>query len=152
MEYSNRPVARVLDNSVEALARYDYPGLIGVEAATAYWGLSTYNPQMPIFLINDDTLDHDGYFARCALSILFVPDVNRDNIVKLSQNLSITNREQTICDMIRYNRHEFHLFEAVLSAYEDGEVDIERLENMAEQYDILDRLHQIYEEASEELN
>lgn len=50
--------------------------------------------------------------------------------------------------MVRYNRHEFHLFETLLSAY-DGMVNIERLENLAKQYGILDKMRRLYEEALE---
>lgn len=151
MEYPRFTVAEVLDNSIDALIRYNYNGLLGVETATAYWGLSTFNPGIPIFMVNDNSMGADGYFARCALSYLFVPDVNTQNIKRLSENLFITDKEQTICDMIRYNRHEFHLFESVLSAYEDGEVDVERMERLARQYHILDRLHQIHTEALREM-
>lgn len=78
-----------------------------------------------------------------------MPNVNTKNIVNLSECLSVTDREQTVCDMVRYNRHEFHLFETVLSAYDDGDVDVDRLEKMADDYGLLDRLHQIYQEALE---
>ena len=72
--------------------------------------------------------------------------VNTKNIVSLSRHLSVTDPEQTVCDMVRYNRHEFHLYETLLNAYE-GDVDIERLEQLAKQYDILDKMKQLYEEA-----
>ena len=71
--------------------------------------------------------------------MFFAPDINTDSIVKLSDPLSVTDKEQTVCDMIRYNRHEFHLFETVLNAYE-GDVDIARLEILAKNYNILDKL------------
>lgn len=149
MGYADSGMAKNLANDVYSLIEYDYPGLLGVETATAYWGMSTFNIGIPIFLVNDDNTDAEGYFARCALSALFAPKVNSHNIVRLSEKLFITDREQTVIDMIRYKRHEFHLYETVLSAYEDGEADIERLEKLALEYNVLDRLHEIYKEASQ---
>lgn len=149
MEFTGIKMGEELNNSIYNLTAGNYPGLLGVETATAYWGMSTFNPEIPIFLINDNTQDNDGYFSNWALSYLFVPNVNTKNIVNLSECLSVTDREQTVCDMVRYNRHEFHLFETVLSAYDDGDVDVDRLEKMADDYGLLDRLHQIYQEALE---
>lgn len=147
MEYTSPTVEKYLDNSIQALVKYNMNGLIGVESASGYWGLSTFSTNIPILLINDDSMDNDGYDTDYAIKMLFVPNVNDKNTVKLSDSLSITDREQTVCDMIRYNRHEFHLYETVVSAYEDGEVDIPRLEQLAKEYGILDRLHTIYQQA-----
>lgn len=150
MEHSKINLGKALKNDVYSLIEYDYPGLIGVETATSYWGLSTFNPSIPIFLVNDNSLENDGYFCRYALSFLFVPNVNTENIIKLSNNLSITDREQTIIDMLRYNRHEFHLYETVLCAYDDKEVNIQRLESLAKQYNIFDKLQEVYSKAQSE--
>ena len=141
MERAGIKMGKELDNSIHALIEYDYPGLLGVEAATSYWGLSTFPYDIPIFLVNDNAMGYDGYSVDSALAMLFVPDVNTKNIVSLSRHLSVTDPEQTVCDMVRYNRHEFHLYETLLNAYE-GDVDIERLEQLAKQYDILDKMKQ----------
>lgn len=146
MERAGIKMGKELDNSIHALIEYDYPGLLGVEAATSYWGLSTFPYDIPIFLVNDNAMGYDGYSVDSALAMLFVPDVNTKNIVSLSRHLSVTDPEQTVCDMVRYNRHEFHLYETLLNAYE-GDVDIERLEQLAKQCDILDKMKQLYEEA-----
>lgn len=137
-----------IKNDVYSLIRYDYPGIIGVEAATAYWGLSTFNPGMPIFLMNDDNASPNGLFVESSLSMFFVPNVNMNNLLKLSDNLRITDPEQTVCDMVRYNRHEFHLFETLINAY-SGMVEIRRLQRLAEQYNIQDKMQRLYKEALE---
>ena len=137
-----------LSYDIPSMVERGTTGLLGVETATGYWGLSTYNHyENPIFLFNDNSQSLDGYQATFIMTQLFVPQVNSKNTIKLSDTLWITDREQTVCDMIRYNRHEFHLFETVLSAYEDGEVDINRMEKIAEQYDILDKLRETYQRA-----
>ena len=130
MEYTGIKMGKELDNSIHALIEYDYSGLLGVEAATSYWGLSTFPYNIPIFLVNDNAMNENGYSVDSALAMLFVPNVNTENIVRLSKHLSVTDPEQTVCDMVRYNRHEFHLFETLLHAYE-GDVDRERLEELA---------------------
>ncbi len=146
MEYTGIKMGKELDNSIHALIEYDYSGLLGVEAATSYWGLSTFPYNIPIFLVNDNAMNENGYSVDSALAMLFVPNVNTENIVRLSKHLSVTDPEQTVCDMVRYNRHEFHLFETLLHAYE-GDVDRERLEQLAKQYHILDKMKHLYQEA-----
>jgi hypothetical protein len=137
-----------IKNDVYSLIEYDYDGIIGVEAATSYWGLSTFNPAIPIFLFNDDNAEENGLFVESSLSVLFVPNVNMDNLVELSEHLRITDPEQTVCDMVRYNRHEFHLFETLISAY-SGMVNIEKLESLANYYNISDKMQKLYKEALE---
>jgi hypothetical protein len=124
-------------------------GLIGVETATEYWCLSTYESHTAILLYDNHKSLEESKEYYFDLGYLFVPDVNTVNTVKLAKGLYITDREQTVCDMIRYKRHEFHLYEAVMSAYEDGEVDMDRLKKLAKSYGILDEMDKIYEKAVE---
>lgn len=137
-----------IKNDVNSLIRYDYEGIIGVEAASSYWGLCTFSPEIPIFLVNDPHAEEQGLFVDSTLSMLFVPNVNMNNLINLSEHLRITDPEQTVCDMIRYGRHEFHLFETLVSAY-DGMVDIDRLNNLAEYYNITEDMQRLYQEALE---
>lgn len=146
MECSISKMDRSIKNDIYSLIEYDYNGIIGVEAATAYWGLSTFNPAIPIFLFNDNHAEEQGLFVETTLSTLFVPNVNMDNLIKLSEHLRITDPEQTVCDMIRYKRHEFHLFETLLSAY-SGDVNMERLLSLADYYGITAKMQELYEEA-----
>lgn len=99
-------------------------------------------------MINDNNVEDSGLLIESSLPFFYTPNVNQENVVYLSKNLRVTDKEQTVCDMVRYNRHEFHLFETLLSAY-DGMVNIERLENLAKQYGILDKMRRLYEEALE---
>jgi hypothetical protein len=146
MGYRRYAMDYMLKHDIASLANSNVSGLLGVETATAYWGLSTFLPEIPIFLIKDNT---DGvYFVECTLSTLYSKYVNIDNVFKLSDTLYITDPEQTVCDMVRFQRHEFHLFETLINAY-DGAVDIERLERLAEQYDILQIMREMTEEAYE---
>ena len=86
MEYTGIKMGKELDNSIHALIEYDYSGLLGVEAATSYWGLSTFPYNIPIFLVNDNAMNENGYSVDSALAMLFVPNVNTENIVRLSQH------------------------------------------------------------------
>lgn len=134
---------------IQDLVNMDYHGLLGVESATTYWGLSTYNYTLPIVLVNDDSQDMEGLMERGEPSKLYVPNVNTTNTVQLTENLYVTDLEQTVCDMIRYKRHEFHLFETLVSAIDDKDADIERLEHMAKEYGILEEMYRLLEEALE---
>lgn len=152
MESYESIVGKSLSNDIHSLIKMNYEGLIGVESATEYWGLSTFWSNRTILLYEDSTQNYDGYISEFGLCFFFVPDVNTKNIVHITEKLSVTDREQTVCDMVRYNRHEFHLYETIISAYEDGEVDIEKMERLAEEYNILDRLRNLYQTALEEID
>ena len=137
------------NNNLASLRGTSYKGLLGVETATEYWGLSTYSGFSPIFLVNDDSFGEDGYESSFAFTILAVPNVNKDNVVKFSDDLYVTDLEQTVCDMVRYNRHEFHLYETVLSAFDEDDCDKERLEKLARSYVIWEKMLDIYKRACE---
>jgi hypothetical protein len=145
MEHQYTNMGKPLNTSINSLISTDYNGIIGVESATAWWGFSTFNPDISILLFNDSKAPKDGIEYNLGMSILFVPDVNKDNLVNLSHHLRITDREQTVCDMIRYNRHEFHLYETVLSAFDDESIDFDKLLRLAEYYNIKDKLYNIHE-------
>lgn len=146
MEYSTSKMVQAISNDVYELIEWNYPGIIGIESATSYWGLSTYNPSNCIIMINDNSAGDSGILVESSLPFFYAPNINQENVVYLSKNLRVTDKEQTVCDMVRYNRHEFHLFETLINAY-DGMVDIERLETLARQYDILDKMRDLYNEA-----
>lgn len=38
MEYSTSKMAQAINNDVYDLIKWDYPGIIGIESATSYWG------------------------------------------------------------------------------------------------------------------
>lgn len=126
-----------------------YGGLLGVETATEYWGLSTFSGFSPILLVNDDSLSFDGYESEFAFTILAVPSVNIENVVAITDRLFVTDLEQTVCDMVRYNRHEFHLYETLLSAFDESDCDKKRLEKLAREYGIWERMNELYREALE---
>ena len=147
MESSGIKMGTGIDNSINSLIKYDYNALIGVETATGYWGLSSFYSPRPITLISDNRLDNNGYEAEGAINMLFVPDVNLENIVNLSEHLRITDLEQTVVDMVRYNRHEFHLYETLISAIDDKMADLDRLEKLARQYNVWDKMQMLLKEA-----
>lgn len=131
-------------DDLRSTIKMDVDGLIGVESATEYWGLSTFYSFRTIMLFNDNTMDRNGTEF---LGSLFVPDVNEENTVYLNKHTRVTDKEQTVCDMVRYNRHEFHLYETLISAFDEGCVDLERLEKLARGYGIWDKMLEELEQA-----
>jgi len=136
-----------LNTGIFALQECDFDGLIGVETASGHWGLPTFSPDFTIVMFSDDTLSNDGYEVDCGINTLFVPNVNTENIVYLSEHLRITDPEQTVVDMVRYNRHEFHLYETLISAIDDEQVNVERLNALAKQYGVYEKMYKQLEEA-----
>ena len=136
-----------LNTGIYALRDGDYNALVGVETATGYWGLSTFDPDHSIILFNDNDSDNSGYEVSLGLSTLFVPNVNTKNVVYLSEHLRVTDKEQTVVDMVRYNRHEFHLYETLISAIDDEQVNISRLNELAKQYGVYEKMYEQLEDA-----
>ena len=56
MEYSTSKMAQAINNDVYDLIKWDYHCIIGIESATSYWGLSTYNQSNCIIMINDNNV------------------------------------------------------------------------------------------------
>lgn len=121
MEQSNRGMGRPVAFGIDYLKRTKTKSVICLEAASAYWGMCSYSPDIPILLMPSDS----------------------------GNRVKVTDRERTVCDMIRYNRHEFHLYETVMSAFEDGEVDMEKLIKLARKYNIEEKLYETYNKALE---
>lgn len=136
-----------LNTGIYALRDGDYNALIGVETATGYWGLSTFDTDHSIILFNDNDMDESGYEVNLAMSTLFVPNVNTENVVYLSKHLRVTDPEQTVVDMVRYSRHEFHLYETLISAIDDRRVNVERLNTLAKQYGVYEKMYKQLEDA-----
>ena len=136
-----------LNTGIYALRDGDYNALVGDETATGYWGLSTFDPDYSIILFNDNDSDNSGYEVSLGITTLFVPNVNTKNVVYLSEHLRVTDQEQTVVDMVRYNRHEFHLYETLISAIDDEQVNIDRLNELAKQYGIYEKMYKRLEDA-----
>ncbi len=49
--------------------------------------------------------------------------------------------------MVRYNRQEFHLYETLISAIDDKMANIERLNRLAKQYVVYDKMYKQLEDA-----
>lgn len=150
MEQSNKSMDP-FGYDLNSLISRDFEGLAGVETASGYWGISSYGyMDNVILLFQNNDRDNNGHMVEYHVNLLSVPNVNHKNIVKITEHFHVTDPEQTVCDMVRYNRHEFHLYETVMNAYETGIVDVDRMEKLAEQYGILDRLREIYKLACQE--
>lgn len=147
MEQSEWHVGTPASISINDIRETTKRAVIGLEAASAYWGMCTFSNDMQILLI--PSLCGDMYFDG-QLGFMFMEDFSTDYTVDLGGGLLITSRERTVCDMIKYKRHEFHLYETVLSAFEDGETDIELMKKIAESYGVIEELYEIYDNAIED--
>lgn len=125
-------------------------GLLGVEWAANYWGYSTFNPFIPIFMIEDNELGVEGCFVSGMICNFFAPNVNKINIVNLGDDLYVTDREQTIVDMIRYDRSACYSYETVMYGLEDENIDKVKLESLAKQYGVLEKMYEMYQVACDD--
>lgn len=128
-------------------------GIMGVEAAAGYWGLSAYSfMSHPIFLVNVE-VDRVRR-VQGDISYLFIPSrvasLTDEHIIYFQDGIYVTDKQQTICDMIRFDADEFTKLEAIYNYY--CYEDVPALESMARSLGIIDELHRLYVIAEEDMN
>lgn len=128
-------------------------GILGVEAAAGYWGLSSYSYfSYPIFLTNIE----DDHVRRIQgdISYLLIPfsmeKLTLDHTVYFQDDIYVTDKQRTICDMIRFDADEFTKLEAIYNYY--CFEDVPALEEMASSLGIIDELHRLYAIAEIDMN
>ena len=132
---------RTVTNSVKHLIENDVNVIIGLESATEYWNLSTFISDKPIIIFTENNAEQDNIIAER------LDNTNTENVVYLSKHLRVTDLEQTVIDMVRYNRHEFHLYETLISAIHEKMANIDRLNELAKQYGVYEKMYQQLEDA-----
>lgn len=132
---------RTVTNSVKHLIENDVNAIIGLESATEYWNLSTFISDKPIIIFTENNAEQDNIITER------LDNVNTENVVYLSKHLRVTDLEQTVIDMVRYNRHEFHLYETLISAIHEKMANIDRLNELAKQYGVYEKMYQQLEDA-----
>lgn len=114
-------------------------GVIGLECASGYWGMSTFPKNCLVFLSDKIDKDYPG-----VISFVKVDKLTIDNTIKLSDGLYITNKERTICDMIKYGCEERFLLESIDDYCTDNNED--KLKCLLLQYGLMDKYLKYKEE------
>lgn len=121
-----------------------------LEAAAGYNGLSTYNwyEEPMVFYETDDEDDYNEGLIK----MYHCKKITHDNCVYDTElQLWITNKERTICDMIKYDRDLFHLLESIDDYYtyepRTDESSLDRLHTLAKEYGVYERLQELREES-----
>jgi hypothetical protein len=116
---------------------------LGVESAASYLGISpTFG--LPLTLLSVTPLDVQGLNA----TVVIVPDINLANAL-IDGQVKITSIEQTIIDLIRFDRDPQTITESMCYYYySHGEEESwEDLPNLSESYGVLKELESYYEDA-----
>jgi len=92
-----------------------------------------------------------GNFISSAISYFFVETVDYSETIFIDNGVYVTSPERTICDMILYDRHEYHLLEAIDDVYNTNQqvVNIEKLESMVDAYGIRERFDELKAESED---
>lgn len=126
-------------------------GILCTEAASGYLGLSSYEyNSFPIFLYSSDL---NGISRiQSVISYLGVPEkLDYTNTLDIGNDIHVTNKEQTICDLIRFDCDTFTTLESIYNYYAyEGNEAIMRLEALARKYGILDTLQKMLIQAEED--
>jgi len=107
-----------------------------------------YN-DFPCYYVESKTMA--GNFISSAISYFFVETVDYSETIFIDNGVYVTSPERTICDMILYDRHEYHLLEAIDDVYNTNQqvVNIEKLESMVDAYGIRERFDELKAESED---
>lgn len=125
-------------------------GTLGLQAAAAYWGMATYDfTHLPIFIFESDEM------IECHGNISYIGvarKLDNGHLIDISsqygEGITVTDKVQTICDMIICNCDIFHTLETIDDYYTyESEDDVNKLESLAREYGVYERLQELVEES-----
>lgn len=123
-------------------------GVVGLEAASGYWGLSSYSfEDFPVFLYESTS----GKVERITSNISYtgIPTkITLDHTAYFQDGIYITDMERTICDMIEYGADDFTMLESI-DGYSWAVKDQTPLIQMAKERGLYDKLVELQAEADE---
>lgn len=114
----------------------DLEGIICQESASGLLHLSTF-PPYPILVYND-------YINLNMGAVRFIINNDKSNVMKIRDNLYITNRERTIIDMILSG--EYRILVESLMTYKDEFGSLNNIRNMITDKEIIEQLDTIIKE------
>jgi len=137
-----------LSQFLEGLSK-EYRPIICLDCALAIHGLSSFNGEL-YPMIFSEVRGITPRFCEGIISEMFVPQINYSNISEYANGKAyVTSPERSICDMIIYDRDNFFTLEAIDEIYSMGQERINRLETLAKEYSIYDKLIQFKDEAED---
>lgn len=125
--------------------------VICLECASGYLGLTTFNCYDNIMLLLE-TDAKDRQFKRFdgnTLEYCTVDKIDYEHCTKINNNLYVTDIPLTICQMLQFRCHEFHLYEAIDDLVTFHPELIAETEELAKKLGVLDVLKESYDLAEE---
>lgn len=113
--------------------------ILAFENAATYNGLSTYSGDPITCYSLEDVTPFESYLLCMYKNETKDPF---EDCIKLPNDLWATNEERTICEMIKYNRSEEWIFEALYNY----DKDFNYLRRFAEKYNVRDKLEKFIAE------
>lgn len=145
-------MGEVLMFSLRDCPRMGIRGILCTEAASGYWGLSSYDYNtFPIFMF--EAIRNKIERITGNISYLGVPEkISFDNTILLGDSIHVTNKARTVCDMVRYESDMFHTLETIYNFYcYESEDEVKKLENLASSLGIIGRIHELREIAEKDI-
>ncbi len=151
LDFFGEPVGIPFRLTIDNYGKLSKDNVLCLDCALGYWGLSTFNWRENLIVYAAvpqwaNTMFHTFIDFWC------VDKIDKTDCTIINDNFMVTNPERTICEMIKYDQHTFHLYEAIDYAYNwpgDDTVNVEKLERMAKEQSIFSRLMEMKEEATE---
>lgn len=128
-----------------------------LECASGYHGISTfsYEDNLMILVETDDIESMYKCFGRDNISFYGIDKIDYSHCIPISETVYVTDIPLTICQMIQFDCHEFHMFEAIDDLYTFHGDLVKETEELAKSFGILDKLlkyRELAEQAYEEDN
>lgn len=125
-----------------------FKGVICFEAALGYFGITSFDAETnPMFFVEGK--DNVGKFISSLFSFMIVDKVDMSYVKEIADGLYVTRPERTVCDLIKYDRHEFFILEALDEIYNFESapdcIDLQLLDKLVDEYGIraeFDKLRQ----------
>lgn len=128
--------------TIDDLIRIGKREVLCLECAASYHGLSTFSgyDTLKLLVETSEKRYHYKRIFKGVPSFYGIDKIDYSHCKKISDTVYVTDVPLTICQMIQFDCHEFHMFEAIddlYSYYPDWVVETEAL---AKSFGILDKL------------
>lgn len=133
------------------LVKENRKSVLCLECASGYHGISTFSYYENLMLL-EETKDkskvykkeNDGSIKHC-----WVDKIDYSHCINITGDIYVTDIPLTVCQMILFDCHEFHMYEAIDGLYTYHKDIVEETERMAKDFGILDKLLE-YRELAEQ--
>ena len=143
--------------TIDNLTQIGKREVLCLECAASYHGLSTFSGYDSLKILVGINSKEYQYkrILKGNISFYGIDKIDYSHCIPISETVYVTDIPLTICQMIQFDCHEFHMFEAIDDLYTFHGDLVKETEELAKSFGILDKLlkyRELAEQAYEEDN